>query len=96
MHVADPDGNSEVEEVVGNVASGENGFLLLDIEETQIVLATSKGKHWSDEYDKGVPLFSWGQTRMLATGSLTVNYRIRKCKTSPAVLTHSGSSQLYR
>lgn len=45
LHVADPDGDAEIEEVVGNVPSGENGFLLLDVEETQIILATSKSKH---------------------------------------------------
>ena len=94
MHVADPDGDAEVEEVVGNVASGENGFLLLDVEETQIVLATSESKYCNEGSGKGVPLFSWGQRRMLATGSFTVNYELRKSETKGTVLTHSGSSQL--
>lgn len=46
LHVGDPDGNAQVQEVVGDIAATENGVLLLDVVQSNVVFLSSHSKHY--------------------------------------------------
>ena len=44
-HIRNPDGHAEIEPVMRYITSSEDGFLLLHVEQAQVVLTTTESEH---------------------------------------------------